>query len=104
MGEKFPCSGCGACCKRVELAVRQYQHIDPEFIFPYGWDESGKCDQLGEDNRCLVYENRPIMCNIDQFCNARGLDKKEFYKVNIEACNELMDEQNIDKKLRIKQI
>ena len=104
----FPCSSCGACCRRVDKAVeviRMAEHgsVNPnnELHFPYTWDENGKCENLTEDNKCSVYENRPTMCNIDKLQSFFGIDKTHFYKANIEACNKMMENDNIDKKYRI---
>lgn len=70
--------------------------------FPYNWDENGVCENLTEDNKCKVYENRPLICNVDKFAEYNKLEKTEFYKVNIRACNYMMDIDGIDQSLRIK--
>lgn len=70
--------------------------------FPYYWDENGVCENLTEDNKCKVYENRPLICNVDKFAEYNKLEKTEFYKVNIRACNYMMDIDGIDQSLRIK--
>ena len=91
---KFPCTGCGACCRiinRHELLIVRDDPNDP-YYFPYGWDETGKCENLGEDNKCKIYNTRPLICNIDAFIDALGLDRVEFQNVNIEVCHKLVDE------------
>lgn len=99
--DKFPCSCCGACCRNIKKAVIHYKASFPDYEFPFEWDSSGKCSQL-EENKCKVYENRPLICNVDRFIEAHNLDKEIFYAINIQACNTLMDEQNIDEQYRIK--
>lgn len=97
---KFRCSGCGECCKHINVAVENTKHLK-ELEFPYKWDESGRCDKLGEDNRCTVYNNRPLLCNIDKFIKVFKIDKDKFYDMNIKACNDLMDDNNVDLSFRI---
>lgn len=70
--------------------------------FPYNWDENGVCENLTEDNKCKVYENRPLICNVEKFAEYNKLEKTEFYKVNIRACNYMMDIDGIDQSFRIK--
>lgn len=71
-------------------------------FFPYTWDETGKCEMLGDDNKCKVYDDRPLICRIDELGEAFMTDKKEWYKSNIRSCNTMMDEDGIDQSLRIK--
>lgn len=73
------------------------------FEFPYSWNEKGECEML-KDNLCSVYENRPLICNIDEFVKEFKLKKKEFYRQNIIACNQMMNEDNIDLRFRIELI
>lgn len=105
---KFPCSGCGGCCKRVNKLSADYQELkipifdkNSIYYFPYKWDETGKCDML-IDNKCSVYNNRPNVCNIEKMRKLLGEPKKQFYKQNIESCNQIMDEDNIPLSFRIK--
>jgi len=100
---RFPCTGCGACCRVInryeELIVRD----DPSnpYYFPFQWDESGKCENL-EGNKCKVYEDRPLICNIEAFLEALGLDKIDFYNVNIKSCHELVDEFGLGEEMKPK--
>ena len=97
---RFPCTLCGACCKRSELIPI----LDPShpLFFPYKYNENGKCEMLTEDNLCSVYEHRPIICNIDALAKIFKFTKKEFYNMNKYFCNEFMDEDNLPLKFRIK--
>jgi len=59
------CVGCGLCCKVFNFAhdPKAPKHID-EFlgeltIVPIGY---GRCNHLGDDNRCKIYDTRPKMC------------------------------------------
>lgn len=98
---KFQCSGCGACCRRIKDAVAHSAHITA-LKFPYNWDESGKCEMLLEDNTCMVYENRPLLCNVEKVAELMGYDKEEFYKQNYRACLTMQDIDQVDDKYRLK--
>lgn len=91
----FRCSGCGLCCKNVKRAVEVTKHIK-ELEFPYNWDETGRCEKLMEDNKCGVYDDRPLLCNVDGVIKFFNLDKESFYGDNEKACIELQaeDENN----------
>ncbi len=97
----YPCTKCGCCCKRVNVAVERTKDIEG-LEFPYKWDETGRCEMLTDDNLCSVYDDRPLLCNIDKVIEVFKIDKKEFYKQNTAACNELMDLENIPISFRIK--
>ena len=102
----FPCTGCGACCKRVGNLEAHLVKDDQESMlyFPYSWDENGVCENLNlEDNSCKVYETRPTICNIDKMFQfvQNGMSKKEFYDVNIFLCNKMIDEDGLDEKFKV---
>jgi len=99
MNKSFPCSGCGACCSRIKAAVDN--HIE-ELGFPYKYDEEGRCEMLSKDNKCLVYNNRPDICNIEIMRKRYGISKERYYEMTAEVCNKIMDEGNVDLKYRIK--
>lgn len=60
--EVFPCnSACGACCKNLKSwGILAKSLIDPQ---------TGICRYLGADNRCQVYEKRPLACRHDYLYN-----------------------------------
>ena len=93
----FPCSGCGACCTGVDKIMSNLK-----YLFPFEYDETGRCEKLNDDNTCSVYDDRPMICNIDKMREFVDMPKEKFYKLNIEKCNLEMDRQGIDKKYRIK--
>lgn len=114
---KFPCTACGSCCKRVKQAVEHMKlHIghleDPQYKevwdFPHKWDETGRCEKLGADNKCTVYENRPPLCNIAEVHKRvfSHLSKEEFFRYNINGCNYMMDQDKVplDKRIPIIQL
>jgi hypothetical protein len=103
--ESFPCTGCGCCCKRVDKVINVLELLNDYekklLKFPYT-HTNGVCDMLTEDNKCSVYDDRPLICNIEKFAETFGFDKKEFYLLNASSCNKFMDEDNIDQEFRIK--
>lgn len=102
---KFPCTGCGSCCKRIDRLIDNINLFPKEqqelLHFPYK-HEDGVCENLMEDNKCAIYENRPLICNIDKFIEVFELDKIQFYTDNINVCNKIMDEDGVSNELRIK--
>jgi Fe-S-cluster containining protein len=100
---KFPCSGCGCCCKRIKSVVDflKLKDTNSPLYFPYHWDSKGACNKLNDQNECTVYEIRPLICNVEKLTEFLGYDKKEFYKENILACNKMMDEDGIPSQFRI---
>lgn len=81
---------CGNCCRHVQESINLLPEINRKFnlslTFPYKV-VNGVCEMLGDDNRCKVYHSRPIMCNIDEFITACGIDKEQAYSINIKECN-----------------
>jgi len=100
----FPCTGCGACCRRINLAVLFHNVKDKShpLYFPHKWDAHGRCQMLDSDNKCKVYSNRPLICDIKKYAEYMGHDVKKFFELNISACNKLMDEDGLPLSFRIK--
>lgn len=104
MKEGFPCTGCGACCRRIDVVIGKLDDmgVKPgnELYFPYK-SEGGKCEKLTSDNKCSVYENRPTICNIEKMMALTGMGKNEYYAINAAACNKMMDEDGLPIELRV---
>lgn len=71
----------------------------------------GACIYLDEKNLCTVYDQRPILCNIDRMFNLRekndllpikGMSKLDYFKMNAEACNSMIKEDGLDEKFILK--
>lgn len=86
----FPCSGCGACCRRVGW-------MPTEELSKHGLraDESGACTHLLPDNSCEIYETRPDICRVDVQAQKEDVDIDTYYRDNIRLCNEWMDEDGM---------
>jgi len=107
MDVKFPCSGCGCCCRRVDQVIANINVLDDynkELLrFPYNHN-NGVCENLMEDNKCAVYEDRPLICNFDKFVREYEFERVDFYNLIITSCNKMMDEDNIDSKFKINKL
>lgn len=78
---KFNCDKCGLCCKNLKKNPI-YSALDRG---------DGVCKYL-EGNLCSIYENRPILCNIDKSYELyfkEEISREMFYNINYEACREL---------------
>lgn len=83
----FPCTKCGACCRRSYLL--------PFFI--YTDIKTGICSKL-ENNLCSIYYQRPDICNINKInvLSFKGT-LQEYYKVSAVMCNKFIKEDKMDK-------
>lgn len=91
---KFPCTKCGACCRSLGAVP-----INKE-LFPYT-TINGVCEKLTANNTCSVYENRPLVCNIDAIDWSTDEAKKDFHKANANVCNKLIDSLGIDSSFKV---
>lgn len=96
MSNGFPCNGCGACCRRIDLKVFEANGID----FPFEVN-NGRCEKLTEDNKCSVYESRPDICNIDKMISITGVDRDTAYIETINVCNNFMEQDGIKNFINI---
>lgn len=75
------CAGCKAYCCRV---IGKLDHsLDRGDLC---------CKHLTEDNKCDIYENRPLICNTDRVYNNffKGImTRKEYDNINSESCRNL---------------
>lgn len=102
----FPCTGCGGCCRLIgQVLEKPEEQTHPIYryaveSFPYKADEFGVCEKL-VDNRCSVYENRPLMCNVTLLGQLLREDLDEWYSENIKYCNTIIDSLGLDKSYKI---
>jgi Fe-S-cluster containining protein len=106
----FACTGCGLCCKNVKGvldASENYEGNDPIFAeakaFPYKAREDGSCEML-VDGKCLVYENRPDICNVETMWNkhySKDISKEEYFAHNYTICNGMIKENGLSDKFLI---
>jgi uncharacterized protein len=70
----FDCNGCGGCCRRV-------RNIHPDW--PTRPD--GACIHLTADNRCAIYEKRPMVCRVDAM-RPPEMSVERWHQLNAEMC------------------
>lgn len=94
----FPCSKCGACCRRMGTIG----------LMPS--KEDGSCIHLQDDNRCAIYATRPTICNVHDMFDVRdkqfklrkkGYTREDYYAVGSQWCNKMMDEDKMPEHYRI---
>ena len=59
------------------------------------------CTMLGEDGLCTTYDDRPLLCNIKELGIALGFDQAEWYKLQADTCNKVIDEFKLDDKYKV---
>ena len=74
----FICNKCGQCCRNIGNSL-VYIELD---------NGNGVCKYL-DGNLCSIYENRPLLCRIDEsyniyFSNIMSLE--EYYNKNYQIC------------------
>lgn len=91
----YPCSICGLCCKSIS-------NVDQLKKFDRG---DGVCKHFDErTNLCLIYEQRPLVCNIEKsyYKNYQAhMTKTEFYIENSKICNFLQKNNMLNEKFNI---
>lgn len=92
--DRFPCVGCGACCRRMDIALAQIKALGLDVEFPYKVT-NGTCEMLAEDNTCKVYNDRPDICNIDKMIELCEMDKDQAYIATANECNRYMEQDGI---------
>lgn len=84
--DMFKCDCCGLCCMKVACSTLYY-------VLDRG---DGVCKYFNcETKLCNIYQNRPIMCNVDKAYELYFKEKMaedEYYKKNYEACEKLKKE------------
>ena len=77
----FYCEHCGCCCR----------NLDKSDIYASLDRGDGVCKYL-KGNDCSIYENRPLLCRIDESYNrffSEAMSRKDFYDINKRVCKQL---------------
>lgn len=77
--------------------------LNERLRFPHLIDGDGRCEMLDKNNKCKIYESRPIICNIDKMQEYLGIPKYIFYEMNRKSCNKMILEDNLGEQYLIKQ-
>ena len=101
--KEFPCTKCGLCCKQLGSVLSNPQNLPTVFqdllsFFPYIPNEDGSCPKLDSDNNCSVYNNRPIICNINLMGRLLNQNNSQWYSIQAQNCNKLINAANLDPK------
>lgn len=93
----YGCTACGLCCKKVGETIENVKDKDGSnsFIkafqdFPYKANEDGSCEKLGEDGKCTVYEDRPLVCSVPRMFQRfwkKRQTRKQHYLTEAKLCN-----------------
>lgn len=107
MPDPFECSGCALCCRHLAKAIENVKAWDwakkAADEFPYKALADGECEML-VDNRCSVYETRPLLCDIERAADELDLpfSKAEWFRLNAMACNSAIDEAGLAEIFKVR--
>ena len=88
----FPCTKCGACCRRAYAVSAGSLPVD----------ERGFCAHLTARNECAIYDQRPDICRITpQAAERMGMDWGEFVTGNVQRCNKYIEEDGMPPHFRV---
>lgn len=77
----FKCDKCGECCRNLQKSDI-YHELDRG---------DGVCYYL-KGNECTIYNNRPLICRIDDYYNTYLKDVMsidDYYDINYKSCKAL---------------
>lgn len=86
----FPCTKCGACCRRA-WAARGALPLKPD----------GSCAHLLPDWTCAIYETRPEICRVGASLPFLGLTPDEYMRATATMCNHWQEQDGMEKKWRV---
>jgi Fe-S-cluster containining protein len=96
--DKFECTSCGLCCKKIGKILKYGAPFDylkkATREFPYKANEDGSCEKLDKDNKCSVYDDRPLLCDISRLGDEpyMPMSKEVWYEMNYKGCETLQME------------
>lgn len=102
----FPCSGCGQCCRFIGKVLNSNVDVNTPIgalikEFPYKPNEQGDCEML-VDGKCSVYENRPVLCNIQKMSELFYSDDPIGHYLDCAyVCNALIQHAGLDSSYMI---
>lgn len=105
---EFECTKCAGCCTKQNLKHFNLKHWGIEI------DDAGVCKNLKDDNTCGIYEDRPLICRIEELYDrideikvneplvylflSNFRTKAEYLDFADKCCNEVIRTLNLDKK------
>lgn len=94
----YPCTQCGACCRRALFVVAATGLDD----WAPGFADNGACAALQVDNTCAIYETRPLLCRVDEMREHHGADERDWYEANAAQCNTMQVEDGTPETFRVR--
>ena len=107
----YGCTKCGACCTEINL-----KNYNTDY-WGITINDNGNCTNLTPEKTCGIYEDRPLICRIEELYDRReevrdsdpGLytflsnfkSKEEYIKHEEKSCNYMIDYLGLDKKYKI---
>jgi Fe-S-cluster containining protein len=91
----FPCVQCGLCCHKI--------HSSPALD---GCDCGGGVCRYLSGSLCAIYENHPLICNVEEMYNVHfkaDMTEYQFVKLNLESREKiaiLFNDENAMQKIR----
>ena len=107
--KNFPCTMCGACCRKVGEVVIQAESSGVDLGYKFPINDDGSCahsiaiiDAEGKTAiSCEIYQNRPEICRIG-YAMPSSMTSKEYLRVTAMSCNLMQDEYEIEERFRVK--
>lgn len=85
--DKFQCSKCGACCRNLDKSIHFAEYHSGDGVCMYLDDST---------NLCTIYEQRPLLCNIDEAYDTyfkTYMTREEYNTQNHNVCESLRNHQ-----------
>lgn len=86
---------CGNCCRNVKLYKESVYPVLKELLGEMMpecdiVEEDGVCIYLTKDNKCAIYDNRPMICNTDKMFGLLGsvlnISRRELVELQHLSC------------------
>ena len=106
----YGCTKCGACCTEINL-----KNYNTDY-WGITINNDGYCTNLTSENTCGIYEDRPLICNIEEVFDRKEeirlaeplmydlisnfKSKKDYFKFADRCCNDIVDCLGLDEKYK----
>ena len=94
---RFPCTQCGACCRRAgETGLMPSK-------------EDGSCVYLNGENQCDIYEDRPEHCSVKSMFTKKkkqesipkDISYKQYCIHSTKICHVMIDSLGLDERYKV---
>ena len=106
----FECTQCAGCCTNKNISLFNLKH------WGLKKGKNGHCSNLKKDNTCGIYEDRPLICRIEEMFDRKEeirhpeplmyaflssfKSKKDYFKFADRCCNYMVDYLGLDEKYK----